>query len=446
VLVAASVALAALSLLMPSAPTYDPWAWIIWGREIVHLDLVTTYGPSWKPLPVFFTTLFAPFGEASPVLWLVVARAGAILALFLAYRVASRLAGPLAGVAAAVFVALGDEWFRNAHLANSEGLLVALVLWAIDRHLEGRRGQAFALLAAAALLRPEVWPFLGAYGLWLFWTDPRMRLAVAGTGAGVLALWFLPELWGSGDLFRASERANNPNPDSPAFADQPWLEVLRNAWDAPLAVVPFLFAAAVAIAVLGARRRRSGDLSLLGIAGFAVALLAIVALMTEAGYSGNNRYLVLPLALAAVVAGVAIGRLAALPARPALGAVAAVALCAIAAPSVWGGASKLPDQKVAFDYQADLYRDLGTAIERAGGRERILACGQPFTGNFQVPALAWRLELHIGQVGLRPHPPAVVFRSAHRGRASQTPRLNPESGRLRERARAGEWQVLEDCR
>ena len=40
-------------------PTYDPWAWIIWGREVAHLDLVTTTGPSWKPLPVIFTTPFS---------------------------------------------------------------------------------------------------------------------------------------------------------------------------------------------------------------------------------------------------------------------------------------------------------------------------------------------------------------------------------------------------
>ncbi len=36
----AVLTLTALSFLIPSAPTYDPWAWIIWGREILHLDLV----------------------------------------------------------------------------------------------------------------------------------------------------------------------------------------------------------------------------------------------------------------------------------------------------------------------------------------------------------------------------------------------------------------------
>ena len=50
---------------------------------------------------------------------------------------------------------------------NSEGLLVALCLWALERHLDGRRRDAFLLGFAAGLLRPEVWPFLALYGLWL---------------------------------------------------------------------------------------------------------------------------------------------------------------------------------------------------------------------------------------------------------------------------------------
>ncbi|MGI8750319.1 MAG: hypothetical protein ACR2J6_07200 [Thermoleophilaceae bacterium] len=57
---------------------------------MAHLRLDTTGGPSWKPLPVVFTTLFAPFGKIDdaipPALWLVVARAGAMLALALSFR------------------------------------------------------------------------------------------------------------------------------------------------------------------------------------------------------------------------------------------------------------------------------------------------------------------------------------------------------------------------
>ena len=78
-----------------AVPTYDPWAWIIWGREVAHGDLVTTTGPSWKPLPVIFTTPFSLAGDdGAPLLWLVVARAGGILAFAMAYRLGTRLAGP----------------------------------------------------------------------------------------------------------------------------------------------------------------------------------------------------------------------------------------------------------------------------------------------------------------------------------------------------------------
>ena len=67
---AACVGLAAASLLIPSAPTTDPWGWIVWGREIAHLQLQTAIGgaPSWKPLPVLFTTPFSVFGGAARAL------------------------------------------------------------------------------------------------------------------------------------------------------------------------------------------------------------------------------------------------------------------------------------------------------------------------------------------------------------------------------------------
>src|SRR3954452_7228978 len=180
----ACLGLAALSLLGPSVPTYDPWAWIIWGREITHLDLNTVSGPSWKPLPILFTTPFALLGDAAaPALWLLVARAGGLLAIAMAYRLASRLGGRAAGLVAAAALALADEFVRNFARGNSEGLLVALCLWAVERHLDGRRTDAFLLGLGAALLRPEVWPFWGLYGLWLAYTQPRRRLPVAGASS-----------------------------------------------------------------------------------------------------------------------------------------------------------------------------------------------------------------------------------------------------------------------
>src|ERR671928_1807859 len=85
-------AIAGLSLLAPSAPTTDPWGWIVWGREVLHLDLSTVVPgpPSWKPLPVLVTTPLALAGGAAPTLWLFVARLGALASLVVAARLANR--------------------------------------------------------------------------------------------------------------------------------------------------------------------------------------------------------------------------------------------------------------------------------------------------------------------------------------------------------------------
>ncbi|HEY3018774.1 MAG TPA: hypothetical protein VGJ32_01195, partial [Solirubrobacteraceae bacterium] len=227
-LAAACLALGLLSLAGPSTPTYDPWAWLIWGREILHLDLDTRFGPSWKPLPVLFTTVFGLAGGAAPALWVAVARAGALASLALAFRVGRRLGGGVAGgLLAAVCLAVSTDFLRFAAVGDSEGLLVALLLAAIELHLAGRRRAALWACFGAALLRPESWPFVGTYALWLAWRDPAARRLVAGMTVVGAVVWFGPELWGSGNPLRAGERARDPNPNALAFAEHPALEVAR---------------------------------------------------------------------------------------------------------------------------------------------------------------------------------------------------------------------------
>src|SRR5207237_5082585 len=103
---------ALLSLwILPSAPLHDQWAWIVWGRELVHFDLVESAGPAWKPLPVLANGVLSIFGGAAPDLWLAVARFGGLLALVLGFRLAARFAGWPAGVAAVI--ALLSAWLRN---------------------------------------------------------------------------------------------------------------------------------------------------------------------------------------------------------------------------------------------------------------------------------------------------------------------------------------------
>ena len=247
----AAWSLAALSLFFYATPTYDPWAWILWGREIAHLDLLTEGGPSWKPLPVVFTTVFSLFGEdTAPALWLVVARTGALLAAAMTFRVAYRLGGGglpgvLGGLACAVLLLTSFNFLRDAALGNSEALMVALVLLAFERHLDGHRDHALYFGFAAALLRPEVWPFLGLYGLFLLVREPALRLRTVLLGLLVPLLWFGPELWGSGQALRAATRATNPNRGSAAFADNPTMELIERFGET--LVTPVKVGAAVAV-------------------------------------------------------------------------------------------------------------------------------------------------------------------------------------------------------
>ncbi len=414
VLVLACLALAGLSLVTESAPTYDPWAWIIWGREVAHGDLVTTLGPSWKPLPVMFTAPFSLLGDdAAPGLWLVVARAGGLLAFVMAYRLSARLAGPWAGVIAAGSLVLADEFVRNFARGNSEGLLVALVLWAIECHLDGRRSHAFLLGFAAALLRPEVWPFWGLYGLWLVYqawdgAPPWREIAlVFGSGALALVLWFLPEYLGSGDWLRAASRARDPNPDSAAFAAFPFVEVFRRS--ETVLMVPVYVGAAIATAVALWRR----DTLRIALAAMAAILMVAVALMTQGGFAGNLRYVALPAALICVLAGAGWVELVR-GARRRWGVLASVAAAAVAiaasVPYLSDDYSALREDWDLVIKEADFYGpNLRAVIAKAGGEERIKSCGAVFSGPFQVPSVAWYLHLHSNEVSIFPFGPGTTL-------------------------------------
>ncbi|NUT56869.1 MAG: hypothetical protein HOQ03_12925 [Thermoleophilia bacterium] len=441
----ACVALAALSLLGPSTPTYDPWAWILWGREVVHLDLVTTEGPSWKPLPIVFTAPFSLLGDGpAPELWVMVARAGGILAIAMAFRLGDRLAGPVAGAIAGLSLLLADQFIFNFGRGNSEGLLVALCLLAVERHLDGRRHDAFLLGFLAGLLRPEVWPLWALYGLWYVaveWRDrpPWRALAlVGGTGLLTLVVWFVPEYLGSGSLLRAAERARQPNPDSAAFADFPFLEVFRRS--ASVLSVPVYVGAAIGV-VLAVRRRREPFAGVVAsLAVFSTALMVAVALMTEAGFAGNLRYVALPAAMVCILAGVGwVGLFRTVRRRaPVAAAAGAVVVLLAAAPFAWTQADALRSDLERIDYESQVYgADLVEVIERAGGEDAVKACGQVFTAPFQTQAVAWYLHLHETEVSIFPFPPGTMIAPYWTAEASD-PRFPPVTKTKR-------WMVGSTC-
>jgi hypothetical protein len=454
--VAGALALAALTLLYPSTPSYDPWAWIQWGREIAHLDLNTRTGPSWKPLPVFFTTLFAPFGGAAPDLWLVVARAGGLLALLTTARLASRLTGGGgrgigAGAAAVAGLLLSTYWLRNTMFGYSEGLLIALCLFGVERHLDGHRGQAFALGFGAALIRPEVWPFFGLYGLWLMWKEPRHRRLVVTLGIATPMLWFLPELWGSGQPLRAASRAQEVVGSSPALSQNPVLELLRRARALLMAPVKAGILLAIGFGVVELVRRRRVPL-VLWVATVAAAWVGIVAVMTRDGFAGNERYLAVPVALGCVIGGVgwawtagALGDLGArtlpISARRAT-LVAGVALLAALVPFTTARLGQLSDDDKVLRFEGQLRDDLHTAVARAGGRDKLLACGKPYAGAYNIAMVSWMLDVPGQDLGYQPSLPGVVLRARSRPDVYPTP---PVNGAWKRTVTHGLWSIYSAC-
>ncbi len=476
-----ALVLAALSLLIPSTPSYDPWAWLVWGREIAHLNLHTTGGPTWKPLPVIFTTVFSLFGGAAPDLWLVVARAGALVAVVMTFKVAWRIARGLVLVPAGA-----NGWARRASLAPvllaalvaaaslvnskgfvtdnalgySEGLMSALVLIALDRHLDGARRQAFVVGFFAALDRPELWALWGPYGLYLWWKDRGARALVASLFVLIPVFWFLPEYWGSGHFFRGVTRAQHVRSNSAALAKCPFCTELRHhAWPRVMFRIKAAALLAIAVAALGLWRTREGwwRRGPLGPGTTARLLLMIVgtvgwlwwigiAILTQAGFSGNDRYLVLGSALISIAGGVGWGwaamAIASLAQRSlevgrrhlasaSVIAAAAAAVILIAAPP-WIGPSVIdvPATHRALVYQAHLREDMSAAVQRLG-RRQILACGSVMTEGFQVPMLAWNLDVHTIRVEAPPTvpgagtPPNVIFQTRAQRNATLLPIIRP---------------------
>jgi hypothetical protein len=391
-------ALAALSLLLPYGPGFDPWAWLIWGREIAGGDLDTAGGASWKPGPVLLTTPFSLLGDLAPELWLWVARCGWLTALALAGRLAWRLtrergsareAAAAAGIAAVGLLLLADAftpWLRQAAIGLSEPLLVALILGAIEAQLSRRRGLALGLAVGAALLRPEAWPLLALFALWLWRRRELPRPAVAAALLAVPLLWLVPDLLGSGSPLTGAERAR-------ADTSAP----LANTFEAlgrALNLAPAALLAACGWLVW--ERRRDGERVVMVLAAGALAWTVIVTAMAAAGYAGLPRFAA-PVGAIVCVLG-AVG-LVELRRRPGAARWTAAALAALLLAQGAQRASELPG-------------DLGSARELAGDTEALfelveavgpaalLGCGALSTTDVLTEAgLAWKLEVPATRIG-----------------------------------------------
>jgi len=424
-LVVAALLIAAVSLLAPWSLAFDPWAWLVWGRDVTRGTLDTTGGPSWKPLPVVVTTVLAAAGTAAPALWLLLARAAGLLAVVGAHRLAGRLAGPVAAWTAVAAMALSEWWLFNTALGNSEGLLVATVLWAIVAHLAGRARAALGLGVAAGLLRPEAWPFLALYAAWLWRRGAERPAVLALALAPVPLLWLGPDVIAAGGALGASDAARGPASDESAVhADVPALEVVL---DFGRLLTPPVAVAAIAGAVVGGRVARA-------LAAAALAWVAIVAAMAQAGYAGNPRYNVVPAAVGCVLAGVGIAA-----AARALGAWAVATAAAVL---LFTG-STLADQLGELDDRAHRRTDLAALIADVGGARAVRACARVRTSQPMSSMVAWSVDAPMANLAAPPRAPVAVLR-APRGYDREPP-APPAPSSAAAVATVGDWRLLAAC-
>jgi hypothetical protein len=192
-------------------------------------------------------------------------------------------------------------------------------------------------------------------------------------------------------------------------------------------VTPPVLVAAVAGALLGGRTARA-------LAAGALAWVALVALMTQAGYAGNPRYNVVPAALACALAGAGIAAVARGGGRVLVAGALAVVLGG-ATLAFTGG--DLADQVDEMGARADRREDLNALTAGSAVPCPPLRTNQPMKA-----MVAWRFDVAMEHLADPAGGPVTVL--AAPPDYDGGPALPPTTG-LRDVGRAGDWTLATSC-
>jgi hypothetical protein len=443
----------ALALLVVSAglvvyartrPSYDAYGWLVWGYQTLHVSLDLGGAPSWKPLTYLFTVPFAVFGHYEMWLWMffsaAVALAGAVFAGRIAYRLSgggtatpddppvARYAPLVAAIFAGAVVLALQDYMHYILSFQSDPMLVTFTLAAIDMHLLGKYRWTLVLGVLATLGRPEAGPWLALWGLWVWIKLPSMRWMLIA-GALVVAFgWFgIPTITNgrpllAGDLAQKSPRALRHNQ---------LFGTLGRFGD--LEYIPVWIAVALTIVVAAVRRNRL----ILVLAAGAVGWVIVEIGFAYHGWPALGRYMFEPGAVAAVLAGVAVGLvLTELPRlRAGIPRWAGIPVVAVLVGALVPGAiARIRTERRDLHHERNRTHQIGllqTTTNLLGGPRHIANCGQPVTDVQFASVLAWvyhrnvgsvgGLQQHVEQIELRKQIPKVLITPLARGGWSFVP-------------------------
>jgi hypothetical protein len=414
-------------------PGYDPYGWLIWGYQTLHLNLDLGGAPSWKPLTWVFTVPYSLFGHDALWLWMFTAVFVSLAGGIFAGRIAYRLTGPspdrrYAPIAAGVFAGLAvlgiQDYMHYTLSVQSDPMIVTFCLAAIDCHLSGHPRWAFAFGVLASLGRPEAWPFLGLYSIWAWRSIPSMRWTIYAGLALIPLLWFgVPTITNnrpfvSGDLALLSPRELHQNK----------VIGVLNRFTA-LQYLPVQLLALFAIVMAAIRRNRT----VLILAGGAVSWIVVEIAFALHGWPAVPRYLFEPAGVMIALAGVGVGwilkeapRLQEVPRLrrrvPGWAGIAVVGLLVVSL--VPGALARVRTEHKDLKHERARTVVIGrltATVNQVGGYQHILACGEPVTTVRYVAMLAYLSKLNDGKVGHRPKfelrqtYPIVMFTPLHSG-------------------------------
>jgi len=409
-------------------PGYDPYGWLIWGYQTLHLNLDLAGAPSWKPLPWLFDVPFAVLGRTALWLWMTssvaIALAGGIFAGRLAHRLCQLLdlgRGPaLTGAIFAGAGLLGIQDYMHYVLSDqSDPMIVTMCLAAVDCYLCGRLRWALMLGVLAYLGRPEAWPFLGLYAIWAWRKVPSLRWLLVGALALVPLLWFgVPTITNGRPLVAGQLALNSPR------------ELHENKIIGTIHRFTALHYLAVQLLALGtvAIAWRHRHRVLLILAAGALGWLIIEIAFVLHGWPGVPRYLFEPAGVMVVLAGVAVGWILDAARRlpryriPQWGGALVVGLIVLSL--VPGALARLRTEHRDLRHErarATSINRLQVTVDTVGGAGLVRECGRPATTVEYISILAWMTGLNDGILGhhpkleLRQHHPTVLFTPLHSG-------------------------------